>query len=97
MKNKFMVIVCSFLLTFSLNAFAQEDSSAKVAQILGNTIHVTDLEIDLRFLKGYKRYYPGLSEDDVLDKMRADKLTSIIWKRIIQKLPDEHNLEPTAE
>lgn len=97
MKNKFMVIVCSFLLTFSLSAFAQEDSSAKVAQILGNTIHVTDLEIDLRFLKGYKRSYPGLSEDDVLDKMRANKLTSIIWKRIIQKLSDEHNLEPTAE
>lgn len=51
----------------------------------------------MRFLKGYKRSYPDLSEDNVLDKMRADKLTSIIWKRIIQKLSDEHNLEPTAD
>ncbi|GLX78123.1 hypothetical protein tinsulaeT_14630 [Thalassotalea insulae] len=97
MKNKFTVIVFSFLFTFSLKGFAFDNSPTIVAQVLGDTIYVTDLEIDMRLLKEYKLSYPDLSEEDVLDKMRENKLTSIIWKRIIQKLSKEHELEPTAE
>jgi hypothetical protein len=97
MKNKFTVIVFSFLFTFCLKGFALDNSPIKVAHILGDTIYATDLEIDLRFLKGYKRSYPDLSEENVLDKMRKDKLTSIIWERIIQKLSKEHDLEPTTK
>lgn len=97
MKNKFTVIVFSFLFMFCLKGFTHENNPTKVAQILGETIYSTDLEIDQRFVKGYKRSYPDLSEEDVLDKMRENKLTSIIWKRITQKLSQENDLEPTDE
>jgi hypothetical protein len=70
---------------------------SKDQQTLGDTIHGTDLEIDQRALKGYKRSYPDLSETQIIDKVRADKLTSIIWERIFQKLSNEHDLEPTIK
>ena len=97
MKNKFLIVLLSFLFTFSLKGLANENSSTKVALILGDTIHGTDLKIDQRFLEGYKHSYPDLSEAQLIDKMRANKLSSIIWERIIQKLSKEHDFEPTTE
>lgn len=95
MKYKFNVVVFCALFAFCFKSEADENSNVKVAHILGNTIYTNDLALDLRFLKGYKRSNPHLSEAEVLDKMRYNKLTSMIWKQIFDELSKEHDLEPT--
>lgn len=97
MKFKFSVIVFCALFGFCFKSFADDNSAAKVAHVLGKTIYTTDLTLDLRFLKSYKRSNPHLSEAEVLDKMRYNKLTSMIWKKIFDELSTEHGLEPTDE
>jgi hypothetical protein len=97
MKNILTMAVCSFLFLFCLNGNAHENNSTKIAQIFEETIYLHDLEIDLQFLNGYKSSYPKLSEEEILDKMRLNKFTSIIWEQIYLKLSQEHNLEPTVK
>jgi len=97
MKNKLTKIIFFFLLAYSLTGNAVESNSTAVAKIFDETINIADLEPNSKLISRYKRSYPKLSEEDVLDKMKEIKFSSIIRKRISQKLTQEHNLEPTEE
>ena len=80
---------------FSTNSQAQFDNFTEVAQIFGEIIYYVDLEPDPRRLKINRSSYPELSDQEILNKLRERKLSSMIWQRINQKLVQEHNLEPT--
>jgi len=97
MQIKFLNIICSLLLLFSLAGNAVEDNSTRIAKIFGEIIHLSDLEPISIYLKSYKHSYPKLSEEEIFDKVTKSKLSSIIWDRIFKKLSQDHNLEATEK
>lgn len=97
MQIKFLNIIYPLLLLFSLSGNAIENNSTRIAQIFGEIIYLSDLEPISIYLKSYKHAYPQLSEEEIFDKVKKSKLSSIIWDRIFKKLTQDHNLEATEK
>jgi hypothetical protein len=69
----------------------------RVAQVYGKDIFISDLNPSDEELKRLKKSYPNLSDDEVLNMARPEKLSSLIWPPIMEEFGKTHNVEPSEE
>jgi len=90
--------ICSLLIAMAfITVVATSCSKGRVAQVFGKDIYLADINLTADQLKMVKQSYPNLSDEEVLTKARAQKLSSLIWTPIMDEFSKTHNVEPTEE
>lgn len=97
MNTKLTATIFSFLLFISFHSLATDSHSNEVALIFGETLYISDLEVEERYVRINRRSYPDLSDEQIFEKLQKNKLSSIIWQRINNKLITENDLQPSEE
>lgn len=95
--NKIAKTLCIVLGVFNQHVTAGEEMSAEVAQVLGKTIYANDFTFEPHQVAFYKRSDPEMSDAEIVEKIKSDKLTSLIWARIFQNIEKKQSLEPTQD
>jgi hypothetical protein len=88
-----LITVLVIFLPFHASCVMHEKE--KVAEIFGETIYLIDLDPAENKLERYKRFYPNLSKVDVVNKIRKEKLSSLIWGKVIKQFSENYDVEPT--
>jgi hypothetical protein len=68
-----------------------------IARVFGKDIFISDITPNHDELVLAKQAYSKLSDDELLAKVQADKLSSLIISPIIDDFCKTHNVEPTKE
>ena len=86
------------LVIYSVSTLGYAESGNKVvATVFGEPVLLMQLEPVEQKMSLYRAGNPELTEPELKDKARADKLSSLIWQALIKELAKHNDIEPSDE